>query len=44
MVMSAGAAVTCTAVARGNVTLTGPLPVPIGTEQTAREALSPMPQ
>ena len=34
----------CTAVGTGRVTFKGPLPVPIGTEQIAREALSPLPQ
>lgn len=45
MEMSDGVAVKlCTAVGRGSVTLMGPLPVPMGTEQTVRETFSPFPQ
>lgn len=32
------------AVGVGRVTLIGPLPVPMATEQTASDALSPLPQ
>lgn len=45
MEMAGGVAVKpCTAVGDGRVTFKGPLPVPMGTEQIAREAFSPVPQ
>lgn len=42
--MKEGEAVKVTDVGVGRVTLMGPLPVPMATEHTANDALSPLPQ